>query len=94
MAYCNPVEFMRIYNPPLLKEMCANVIQDKCIRNVNRMLKMNFVEKFSASEMSYLTGSSKEKLISVLLYTLSMSSSTLPLFSSEVIGKLWCKQTG
>ena len=88
MSYHNPVEFMRNYNPSSLKQMCASVIKQNYISNVNRMLDMICVEKFSASELSYFTGPSKEKFMAVLLYTLSMSSSTFQPFSSEVLGKL------
>ena len=37
--------------------------------------------------MSYLTGRSKDKLLPVMMHTLSMSSSTFSSFSSDVMGK-------
>ena len=43
-------------------------------------LPKSITKEFTASEMAYLTGPSKDKLIPVLLHTLSMS------FSSDVIG--------
>ena len=76
MAYHNPVEFVKNDNTPLLKEMCTDFIKQNYISNVKKMLEMHLAETFSASEMSYFTGPSNERLMSFLFYSLSMSPST------------------
>ena len=83
----NSVQFVRIYNQAPLKQMCASVLKQHYISNVHRALDKYFAKEFTASEMSYLTGPSKDKLLPVMLHTLSMSSSTFRPFSSDVIGK-------
>ena len=79
--------FVRIYNQAPLKEMCASVLKQHYISNVHRALDTYFAKKFTASEMSYLTGLSNDILLPVMMYTLSMSSSTFLSFSSDVMGK-------
>ena len=81
------VQFVRIYNQAPLKQMCASVLKQHYISNVHRTLDKYFAKEFTASEMSYLTGRSKDKLLPVMLHTLSMSSSTFLPFSSDVMGK-------
>ena len=87
MCDSNSVQFVRIYNQAPLKEMCAGFLKQHYISNVHRALNKYFAKEFTASEMSYLTGPSKDKLIPVMLYALSMSSSTFLPFSSDVMGK-------
>ena len=87
MCYSNSVQFVRIYNQAPLKQMCASVLKRHYISNVHRALDKYFAKEFTASEMAYLTGRSKEKLMPVILYALSMSSSTFLPFSSDVMGK-------
>ena len=87
MCDSNSVQFVRIYNQAPLKQMCASVLKQHYISNVHRALDKYFDKEFTASEMSYLTGRSKDKLLPVMLYALSMSSSTFPPFSSDVMGK-------
>ena len=87
MCDSNSVQFVRIYNQAPLKEMCASVLKQHYISNVHRALDKYFDKEFTASEMSYLTGPSKDKLLPVMLYALSMSSSTFLPFSSDIIGK-------
>ena len=87
MCDSNSVQFVRIYNQAPLKEMCASVLKQHYISNVHRTLDKYFAKEFTASEMSYLTGPSNDKLLPVMLYALSMSSSTFLPFSSDVMGK-------
>ena len=87
MCDSNSVQFVRIYNQAPLKQMCASVLKQHYISNVHRALNKCFAKEFTASEMSYLTGHSKDKLLPVMLHTLSMSSSTFLPFSSDVMGK-------
>ena len=87
MCDSNSVQFVRIYNQAPLKQMCASVLKQHYISNVHRTLDKYFPKEFTASEMSYLTCHSKEKLIQVMLYALSMSSSTFLKFSPDVMGK-------
>ena len=87
MCDSNSVQFVRIYNQAPLKEMCASVLKQHYISNVHRTLDKYFAKEFTASEMAYLTGRSKEKLMPVMLYALSMSNSTFLPFSSDVMGK-------
>ena len=87
MCDSNAVQFVRIYNQASLKQMCANFLKQHYISNVHRTLDKYFAKDLTASEMSYLTGPSKDKLLPVMLYALSMSSSTFLPFSSDVMGK-------
>ena len=88
MCDSNSVQFVRIYNQAPLKQMCASVLKQHYISNVHRALDEYFAKEFTASEMSYLTGRrSRDKLLPVMLHTLSMSSSTFLPFSSDVMGK-------
>ena len=80
-------EFVRIFNPPLLKEICANVFKLHYISNVQKALDKYFPRKFSASEMSCLTGPYEYKVIPIMLHTLLMSSPTFLPFPKEVMGK-------
>ena len=81
------LEFVRICNPPLLKEMCASVFKQHYISNVQRALNKYFPKEFSASEMSCLTGPYEYKVLPVMLHTLLMSSPTFLPFPKEVMGK-------
>ena len=81
------VDFVRICNPPLLKEICASVLKQNYISNVHRTLDKYFPKKFSASEMSCLAGPYIYKVLPVMLHTLLMSSPTLLPFPKEVMGK-------
>ena len=98
MCDSNSVQFVRIYNQAPLKQMCASFLKQHYISNVHRTLDKCFAKEFSASEMSYLNGRSKDKLLPVMLHTLSMSSSTFLPFSSDVMGKydnvFLCKEKG
>ena len=87
MCDSNSVQFVRIYNQAPLKEMCASVLKQHYISNLHRALNKCFDKEFTASEMSYLTGRSKDKLLPVMLNALSMSSSTFLPFPSDVMGK-------
>ena len=87
MCDSNSVQFVRIYNQAPLKQMCASFLKQHYISNVHRALDKYFAKEFTASEMAYLTGRSKDKLLPVMLYALSMSSSTFQPFSSNVMGK-------
>ena len=80
-------EFGRICNPPLLKEMCASILKQNYISNVHRTLDKYFPRKFSASEMSCLTGPYEYEVLPVMLHTLLMSSPTCLPFPKEVMGK-------
>ena len=90
MCDSNSVQFVRIYNQAPLKQICASFLKQHYISNVHRALDKYFAKEFTASEMAYLTGPSKDKLLPVMLYALSMSSSTFRPFSSDVIGKNDC----
>ena len=85
----SPVEFVRIYNQLPLKELCASVIKHNYISNVNAVFESEFDEKLSPNELDYLTYPTEEQaaLLSVVLYTLSMSSSTFAPISSKLLGK-------
>ena len=76
MCGSSSVQFTSIYNQAPLKELCASILKQHYISNLHRTLNKYFAKKFSASEMCYLTGPSKEKIIPVMLHILSMSSST------------------
>ena len=80
-------EFVRICNPPPLKEICANVLKRNYISNVHRTLDKYFPNEFSASEMSCLAGPYEYKVLPVMLHTLLMSSPTFLPFPKEVMGK-------
>ena len=91
MSGSNSVQFVRIYNQSPLKEICASVLKQHYISNVHRAFDKYFAKELSPSERSYLfdllvTGPSKEELMPVLMYTLSMLSSTFLPISSDVIG--------
>ena len=83
------VGFVRIYNPLPLKRLCANAIKHNYISNVKLVLDSEFVEKLSPSEMSYLTHPRGEHpdMLTVVLYTLSLCSSTCTAISSKLLGK-------
>ena len=83
----NSVQFVRIYNQAPLKQLCAGFLKQHYISNVHRTLDKYFATECTDSEMSYLTGKSKVKLLPAMLYALSMSSSTFMPFSSDIIGK-------
>ena len=87
MCDSNSVQFVRIYNQAPLKEMCASVLKQHYISNVHKSLDKYFPKEFIASEMAYLAGIYKNDLLPVMLYALSMSSSTFLPFSSDVMGK-------
>ena len=87
MVYVTPVEFVRIYNQVPLKELCAEVIKHNYLSNTKAVLEREFVEELSPSELSYLNGKNKERLLPVILHTLSMSSTTFGPLSSDVLGK-------
>ena len=79
-------EFGRICNPPSLNEMCASFMKQHYISNVQRALDKYFPRKFSASEMSCLTGPYEYEVLPVMLHTLLMSSPTCLPFPKEVMG--------
>ena len=85
------VEFVRIYNQLSLKELSALVVRHNFLSNVNAVFESEFVEKLSPSELSYLTHPERAKLLSTVLYAMSVSSSTSPAtfapISSDILGK-------
>ena len=87
MCGSSSVQFTRIYNQSSLKELCASILKQHYISNVRNTLDTLFAKEFSASEMCYLTGPSKEKIIPVMLHILSMSSSTCLPIPLEFMGK-------
>ena len=84
-------QFTRIYNQASLKELCASILKQHYISNVRNTLDKLFAKEFSASEMCYLTGPAKDKLIPVMLHILSMSSYSLLPISSDVMGKYYSR---
>ena len=87
--YINYMLTICCYNQAPLKQMCASFLKQHYISNVHRTLDKYFAKEFTASEISYLTGRSKDKLLPVMLYALSMSSSTFLPFTSDVMGKYY-----
>ena len=85
----SPMHFMRNYNQQPLKELCAKVIKHNYISNVKLVFDSEFVEKLSPSELSYLTRPRRKnsKMLSVVLYTLSLCSSTFTPISSKLLGR-------
>ena len=85
----SPVQCVRNYNQRPLKELCAKVIKHNYISNVNTVLESEFVVKLSPSEMSYLTRTREKHsdMLSIVLYTLSLCSSTFTPISSKLLGK-------
>ena len=86
------VEFVRIYNQLSLKELSARVVKHNFVSNVNAVFESEFVEKLSPSELSYLTHPKRAKLLTTVLYAMSVNSSTSPAtfapISSKILGEL------
>ena len=85
----SPVQLPRNYNQRPLKELCAKVIKHNYISNVKLVFDSEFFEKLSPSELSYLThpGEEQEEMLSIVLYTLSLCSSTFTPMSSKLLGR-------